>query len=268
MKFIFASDLHGSRALYHALEKLIAAETPDFLLFGGDLFAYSPHAEPQLSFIEEYLSGFFKRIGIPAYDVPGNCDKPLSADCLHQRGLLQLLTLEGTVIHSVPFIGYGYTSPNPFRVKDRERRDLKADNITFEKTCLVSDADDQLQAVPGDFLNGLPSIEEDLNILKDKNAIWVMHAPPAGGVLDQTNAHICCGSKAIRRAIERVQPILTLHGHIHEAPMMSHSWYEKIGSTISINPGSGERLHAVVVKMDKDKNTVSAKHTLYGQPTC
>ncbi len=41
------------------------------------------------------------------------------------------------------------------------------------------------------------------------------------------------GSRAVRKMIEKYQPSLSLHGHIHEARAV-----EKIGKTICINPGS------------------------------
>lgn len=268
MKFIYVSDLHSNISLYSALEKLISSDKPDVLIIGGDIFAYSPHIEPQVKFAKEYLSQFIKRISIPIYYIPGNCDKPLSVSYLnkmHYDGLLNLLTLAGTRINGIEFIGYSYTPPNPFKIRDWERRDLKEDDIVFENVCLLSDNTDKLNLVSNDFLNHLPSIEDDLNILYNKNSIWVMHSPPYGGVLDKNYSTMCCGSKAIRKSIERVQPILTLHGHIHEAPYMSHKWYEQITNTISINPGSGELLQAVIVEINKDGNIISIKHTLYGE---
>jgi len=41
------------------------------------------------------------------------------------------------------------------------------------------------------------------------------------------------GSKAVRKMIEKYQPFLGLHGHIHEA-----SGSIKIGKTYCVNPGS------------------------------
>jgi Icc-related predicted phosphoesterase len=33
------------------------------------------------------------------------------------------------------------------------------------------------------------------------------------------------------------QPLLSLHGHIHESPEVSGGWYTSIGNTICIQPG-------------------------------
>lgn len=270
MKFIFVTDLHSNKLLYSDLEELVFSAKPDVLIIGGDLFAYSPNAEPQLEFAKEYLYKFLKKIRIPVYIIPGNCDKPKSVDYLYQMQeyrLLNILTLEGTTINDIEFVGYNYTQPNPFKIKDWERRDLKEDSIVFEGPCLVSDDNDKLNLVSNDFLNNLPSIEEELSILNNKKSIWVVHTPPFGGILDKNYENVCGGSKAVRKSIERVQPLLTLHGHIHEAPYMSRQWSERIGNAISINPGSGEMLQAVIFEIDRNGNISYINHTVYGKLT-
>jgi Icc-related predicted phosphoesterase len=41
------------------------------------------------------------------------------------------------------------------------------------------------------------------------------------------------GSPSVKAFIEKVQPLLTLHGHIHESP-----GYARLGRTLAINAGS------------------------------
>jgi Icc-related predicted phosphoesterase len=72
------------------------------------------------------------------------------------------------------------------------------------------------------------------------------------------------GSKALRNKIIEEQPILTLHGHIHEAPRKSGRWVEEIGKTISVNPGQGEEFHAVIFNIE-NKKLKNIKHTIYGE---
>jgi Icc-related predicted phosphoesterase len=59
------------------------------------------------------------------------------------------------------------------------------------------------------------------------------------------------GSTALRAAIEKHQPLMGLHGHIHEGRGTS-----RIGRTLCINPGSmyeqGTLLGALI-KLGKDK---------------
>lgn len=97
-----------------------------------------------------------------------------------------------------------------------------------------------------------------------KNAIFNIHVPPYASNLDEApeldehlrpkyagNALKPVGSTAVRAAIEKRQPLLGLHGHIHEGRGSS-----RIGRTLCINPGSmyeqGTLLGALV-KLGKDK---------------
>jgi uncharacterized protein len=59
------------------------------------------------------------------------------------------------------------------------------------------------------------------------------------------------GSTAVRAAIERYQPLLGLHGHVHEA----HASF-KLGRTVCINPGSDFSegiLHGALVTLNKGR---------------
>ncbi|GAI38384.1 unnamed protein product, partial [marine sediment metagenome] len=49
------------------------------------------------------------------------------------------------------------------------------------------------------------------------------------------------GSVAVRRFIEKYQPLATLHGHVHESAGVG-----KIGKTICVNPGqSTKKFHYI-----------------------
>lgn len=109
-------------------------------------------------------------------------------------------------------------------------------------------------------------IEKLINKLSEaRNAIFNFHCPPYGTRLDLAPkltkdlkpvfiagsvVYENVGSKAIRRSMERHQPMLGLHGHIHE----SHA-VDKIGKTICINPGSeyGEGiLRGYIIELTKE----------------
>lgn len=93
-------------------------------------------------------------------------------------------------------------------------------------------------------------IEKIVNeVASIKNCVFNIHVPPYGTNIDlapelDENLRpvlqpgggarlISVGSKAVRRAIEQYQPLLGLHGHVHES-----KGFSKIGSTLCINPGS------------------------------
>jgi Icc-related predicted phosphoesterase len=59
------------------------------------------------------------------------------------------------------------------------------------------------------------------------------------------------GSPAVRAVLERVQPLLGLHGHIHES-----AGFRKLGRTLAVNPGSDYgtgTLNGVLVTLEPDR---------------
>ena len=110
-------------------------------------------------------------------------------------------------------------------------------------------------------------LEEKISWLKDvHNSIWNIHNPPkdtdidlapklsadlkiSSGVGGVEMIHV--GSQAVRDAIAKYQPMLGLHGHIHES-----SGFTYIGETLCINPGSeyGEGLlRGFIVELTPEK---------------
>ena len=97
-----------------------------------------------------------------------------------------------------------------------------------------------------------------------KDAVFNIHVPPHHSGLDEAaeldkdlrpilagQALKPVGSTALREVIEEYQPLLGLHGHIHEGRGST-----RIGRTLCINPGSMYEqgtLLGVVVQLGKDK---------------
>ncbi|HUK27933.1 MAG TPA: hypothetical protein VLV31_05880 [Candidatus Acidoferrales bacterium] len=98
-----------------------------------------------------------------------------------------------------------------------------------------------------------------------KNCIFNFHCPPYGTHLDQgpqldenltpkldaggAARMVPVGSTSVRGAIDKYQPLLGLHGHIHESKAS-----ERIGRTLILNPGSeyGEGvLRGALIDLDK-----------------
>jgi Icc-related predicted phosphoesterase len=64
--------------------------------------------------------------------------------------------------------------------------------------------------------------------------------------------------------IERQQPYLTLHGHIHESSEISGQYWDRIGKTLCINPGQSiEELYAVFFELEDVITTL--EHTVFGR---
>jgi Icc-related predicted phosphoesterase len=101
---------------------------------------------------------------------------------------------------------------------------------------------------------------------RPERAIFNLHVPPRDTPIDQavmldgelrpvleagSPVIAGVGSSAVRAAIERYQPMLGLHGHIHESRGEA-----RIGRTVSLNPGSeyGEGvLRGVLVTLSEKK---------------
>ena len=99
-------------------------------------------------------------------------------------------------------------------------------------------------------------------------AIFNFHAPPYGTGLDEAPAldetlrpkhggavMKPVGSTAVRDAILKHQPMLSVHGHIHESRAI-----KRMGRTMAINPGSvyGDGvLQGAVLELDAKKAKVS-----------
>ena len=239
MRIVFATDLHGNESQYRQLADLVDATAADLLILGGDLFAYCREAGPQLAVARGPLRRFLEAVRSRVLWIPGNVDWPDAVECLEEmfaeNHRIQRLALDPLQVpDGVDLVGYPYIPPSPFRIKHWERRDLSKDHATMPDPSYSSTIGNPLQRVPSDFLDSLPSIEEELQEITRAN-IWVVHTPPFGGGLDTVGGDVAAGirrgehvgSKAVSQAIERLQPVLTLHGHIHEAPVVSGRWIER-----------------------------------------
>ena len=88
------------------------------------------------------------------------------------------------------------------------------------------------------------------------NSIFLFHSPPYqtnldraaldGKMFDHVPLDVNVGSIAIRRFIENKQPLLTLHGHIHESSEITGFWSDKIGNTVLFSAAYNKPELAVV----------------------
>ncbi len=141
---------------------------------------------------------------------------------------------------------------------DHEMISLGYSNITpWRSHREMTEAD--LSAALGDLAAGLRAPER---------AIVNVHVPPFGSGLDEApvldeNLTVQTavgqvkfgpvGSTAVRDALLSIQPLLGLHGHIHES-----GGIRRLGRTIAINPGSDYGtgvLNGAIVTLEKDKVT-------------
>jgi len=289
MRFLYTSDLHGEIHLYQELLGLALVSSADIISIGGDLLPsfpptrrYEDMVPNQKTFIDQFLSPYFKKILETTsvnqiFLIPGNWD--LGYPYLFKdptEGIIDLDQKSYRLKKGYELIGYPFVPPTPFRPKDYEKTDDPEAPWPPQKNpsyIRSSNQMDQLTAVdPYIYLRERETIREDLDRLPkpldQKKVIYIMHSPPYGTKLDVIQGGNSAGSRSIGTFIEKNQPLLTLHGHIHESPEFSGSYFDRIGETISLNPGqpawSGRvdiKLHAVTFEIENVEKTL--RHTCY-----
>lgn len=172
--------------------------------------------------------------GIPIYVIAGN-DDPWAFDPV-LRSAEHITSAEDgiTRVGDHEMISCSYANPTPWN----SPRELPEDELYTRLKGLADQLED-----PG-------------------RAIFNLHVPPYNTGLDtayqvdenlavvkrgSTPVEAPVGSSAVRQVIEEFQPLLALHGHIHESRGAS-----RIGRTLCINPGSeynSGRIHGVLVKL-------------------
>ncbi|MFQ5648164.1 MAG: metallophosphoesterase [Candidatus Aenigmatarchaeota archaeon] len=214
---IYATDLHGNEELYKKLFKLAEKEGVKYILIGGDI---SPgfDIQQQRDFLEGWLVPNIEKFRSvhekEVFIMMGNDDFGINMDVLEKAEKKGILKIAHNKVHKVDgklLVGYSFIAPTPFFIKDWERleQDIKKGLAKWAK-----------KADP-------------------KKSIWMFHVPPYNTKLDVLYNGEHAGSVGIKWFIEEHQPLLTLHGHIHESPDMSGAWKESFGKTVSINPGNG-----------------------------
>ena len=281
MVVVYTSDLHGNKENYQELFELAEQRKAQAIIIGGDMlpihgpFKYS--LQEQQNFIFSYLEPKIRDFRSRAphttiYAMLGNDDWQASnvhLGTLVAKGTLRLLHGEKHELGSgYELVGYAHVPPTPFTIKDGERRDLQKDVVDQQRcTACVSQGAKIVVVDPEQYFASVMSIEEELERLpKERDpsrTVYVMHSPPFKTNLDRLFDGRWVGSQAIRAFVEKYQPYLTLHGHIHESSEISGTYWDRIGKTICLNPGqSTEELYAVVFELEDITATI--EHTVFG----
>jgi len=284
MKLLFTSDLHGDEAHYSRLVALAASQQPALLILGGNCLPDDSALNPtqlgkgQPQFVRHQLRKALLAIreGSRCADILwvfGNHDWGSSVRAMEELaadGLVTLLNHRMAVERGgLSFFGYPCVPPTPWFVKEFERLDQPGDKIPL----LGGARWDHRFSRPSPnsalvVFKTSPTIEDELAALKPPATPWVFvtHAPPFETSLDRNFSGQPCGSKAIRAAIERLQPVLSLHGHVKESPRVSGSFKDMLGRTVAINPGQSPRAtHYVTIEIDPATGSIRDLH--YGQQT-
>ena len=248
--WFFASDLHGNTSRYDQLFRAIQQEHPDVVLLGGDLlphFGRSSHENFTLHYLRTELRSLRKILqdAYPQiYFIFGNDDlrsETTTAEALEKEELWTHIHSRSIKIGTHTVFGYAYVPPTPFRLKDWERYDVSRyvdpGSISPEEgshSIEINSAEIKYSTIQKD----LELLTKDVDLSK---TVFLFHTPPYktnldraaldGRKIDHAPMDVHVGSIAVRRFIEKRQPLLTLHGHIHESARIMGSWRDRIGNT-------------------------------------
>ncbi len=231
-------------------------ERPEALFLGGDFlpslisgFAAASRSHPD--FLKDYLIPQLKILRRQLHDaypkiflIFGNDDGRQEESTVLEtdtQGLWKYAHNRKLPFGSFQVYGYSYVPPTPFQLKDWERYDVSR---YVDPGCISPE--EGMRTIPvSDHEKKYATIKDDLEQLTAEDSlersIFLFHAPPhntkldlaalEGKVIDHVPLDPHVGSIAIRRFIESRQPLLTLHGHIHESTSLTHSWQDRIGRT-------------------------------------
>lgn len=188
--------------------------------------------------------------GVDAVAILGNDDEPGFTEVLASSARIRFG--EGAVIElagGYEVVSVGYSNPTPWDTP-REVGEDELEAMLEEAVAPVSEmatAIFNFHCPPFDtHLDRAPKLDADLR--------------PMAGVDGAQVAPV--GSRAVRRVIERHQPLLALHGHVHESPGA-----QRIGRTLCVNPGSdyGQGiLRGAIVTFDEKRGDVKGWQLIHG----
>lgn len=256
MSCFFVSDLHGSSERYRKLGEVIQSERPDAVFLGGDLLPHGGITPSGADLFDEFTLGtFFSRLkqatgpDFPRlFLIPGN-DDPRSAEpdfmSGAEDGLWVYLHNHVARFGDYTVFGYACVPPTPFLLKDWERYDVSRyvppGGVAPEEGFRTVEPDGE----PIRFATIARDLERLIGEVSLDNAIGLFHSPPSetkldragldGRTIDHVPLDLHVGSIAIRRFIEERQPLLTLHGHVHESTRLTGAWRDRIGRTHLFN---------------------------------
>ena len=215
---IFAfTDFHGNPEGFDRARERIAKEKPDLVLVAGDITNYDAERAKQL--LSDLAEG-----GSPIYFVPGNMD---NVELKDWSGGTNVHSLHGRREYAanVVLVGLG-GSPHgafstPFELSEQEASEL---------------------------------LDGAMNSHHGEKLILVSHCPPRDTKIDCTSSGEHIGSMAVRKFVERNQPILVISGHVHEA-----QGTDTVGSTVVVNTGPAKNGNFAIINIDKKVDVIFAK---------
>ncbi|MHB1538515.1 MAG: metallophosphoesterase family protein [Solirubrobacteraceae bacterium] len=157
---------------------------------------------------------------VRCFVMAGNDDPAGVAETIERASAVHACDERVVRLDGHEMISLGYSNRTPFH----SPRELDEDELYDRVDALAAQLDDPSRAI---FNLHVPPYDSTLDTaaqLDEQLSVVMLGSEPK---------LIPVGSTAVRELIERHQPLLSLHGHVHESPGA-----ERIGRTLCVNPGS------------------------------
>ena len=164
--------------------------------------------------------------GIKCFITGGNDDDPEVLEAIHRKDTQSFFGCEDEMVQvdeGHTMISVGYSTPTPWKTP----REISDDQLGEMIETMVAKVSDMSRCI---FNFHDPPKDSTLDTCPMLD--WSTDPPTPIVKAGQIVMH-GAGSVSVRKAIETYQPMLGLHGHIHESQSVA-----KIGRTTCINPGS------------------------------
>ena len=249
-----ASDLHGKVSRYTRLFSEILTKRPAAVFIAGDILPHHNFQPSYPDFLDDFILEGFRKLkktlgnAYPEiFMIAGNDDERANETAFieaHMQGLWNYCHMRHIRWKHFEIIGCSYIPPSPFRLKDWERYDVSR----FADPGCIHPLDGRFSVPPAEDIE-FTFISDILDKLASgidmSNCILLMHSPPYNSLLDRAaldgisvdhvplDPHV--GSIAVQRFLQKYQPMLSVHGHIHESSQLTGSWSQSFGRTLSVN---------------------------------
>lgn len=259
MNCFFVSDLHGKTYRYEKLFELILKEVPDTVFLGGDILPSYTHRFSSNDIFDEFIEDYFLKKLLSLKEnlkdkypevliIFGNDDLRIEEERIikgEKLKVLRYINQKKVELGGIKVFGYSFVPPTPFLLKDWEKYDVSR---YVDPGCVSPEEGFRSVKVEESEIK-FSTIKNDLDLLtRDEelsNSVFLFHSPPYKTNLDRiandgkfyehVPLDLFAGSIAIKKFIEEKQPLLTLHGHIHESTRLTDSWKDIIGRTTCLN---------------------------------
>jgi Icc-related predicted phosphoesterase len=181
-------------------------------------------------------------LGIPLYWIGGNDDKPEAL--MRVESMPHVHYVDEKVVrldddHEI--LGFGWTNPSPWQTP----RELSEDRLKRRLDPLLGRVEDPAHCI---YLIQAPQYGTGLEIAPKLDTAT---DPPRPVLQGGQQVLIPVGSTTFRAAILETQPVLGLHGHIHETKNAA-----KLKRTVCVDPGSeysAGTLRGAIINLERDR---------------